>query len=74
MSEVQFLTFFLPQVLSFRTLQSLQLYCLSVSLSGHTVRLFGTRRVDGHKVGGAPLSLPKIRKNPFVEIIAINTG
>jgi threonylcarbamoyladenosine tRNA methylthiotransferase CDKAL1 len=24
--------------------------------------------------GGAPLSLPKIRRNPFVEIIPINTG
>ena len=24
--------------------------------------------------GGAPLALPKIRKNPLVEIIAINTG
>lgn len=47
---------------------------ISLSLIGHTVRLFGTRRVDGHKMGGAPLSLPKIRKNPLVEIIAINTG
>lgn len=26
------------------------------------------------KAGGAPLQLPKIRKNPFVEIVPINTG
>ena len=24
--------------------------------------------------GGAPLNLPKIRKNPWIEIIAVNTG
>ncbi len=42
--------------------------------SGHTVRLFGQKRVNGRKLGGAPLDLPKIRKNPLVEIIPINTG
>lgn len=30
--------------------------------------------MDGKKTGGAALNLPKIRKNPLIEIIAINTG
>jgi len=30
--------------------------------------------MGGRKVGGARLDLPKIRRNPLVEIIAINTG
>ena len=51
------------------------------------VRLFGNKKVDvseqdringvshnTRKAGGASLDLPKIRKNPLVEIIAINTG
>ncbi len=29
---------------------------------------------DGRKAGGAPLSLPKVRRNPLIEIIAISTG
>ena len=41
---------------------------------GNIVRLYGQRRSNGHKMGGAPLSLPKIRRNPLVEIIPINTG
>ncbi|XP_064624672.1 threonylcarbamoyladenosine tRNA methylthiotransferase-like [Lineus longissimus] len=44
------------------------------ALKGHTVRLFGSKKKEGKKTGGAPLSLPKIRKNPLIEIIAINTG
>ncbi|EDO40392.1 predicted protein [Nematostella vectensis] len=44
------------------------------TLKGHTVRLFGQKKADGKKTGGASLDLPKIRKNPLVEIIAINTG
>lgn len=43
-------------------------------LIGHTVRLMGQKKKDGKKIGGAPLSLPKVRKNPLIEIIAINTG
>ena len=42
--------------------------------TGHCVRLLGNRKVNGVKQGGAPLSLPKIRRNPLVEIIAVNTG
>lgn len=44
------------------------------TLKGHTVRLFGQKRINGKRQGGAPLDLPKIRKNPLVEIISINTG
>ncbi|XP_076462834.1 threonylcarbamoyladenosine tRNA methylthiotransferase-like [Babylonia areolata] len=44
------------------------------TLKGHTVRLFGQKKQSGKKSGGASLSLPKIRKNPLIEIIAINTG
>lgn len=40
------------------------------TLKGHQVRLLGTDR----KTAGAPLDLPKIRKNPFIEIIPINSG
>ena len=41
---------------------------------GNTVCLRGTKKVNGRKTGGADLSLPKIRRNPLIEIIAINTG
>jgi len=44
------------------------------TLKGNSVRMFGTKRTAGKKVGGARLDLPKIRRNPLVEIIAINTG
>jgi len=39
------------------------------------VRLLGTKKdADKKKQGGASLLLPKIRKNPLIEIIPINTG
>lgn len=41
---------------------------------GNTVCIRGTKKLDGRKTGGAALSLPKIRRNPLIEIIAINTG
>ncbi|XP_078614913.1 threonylcarbamoyladenosine tRNA methylthiotransferase-like isoform X1 [Branchiostoma floridae x Branchiostoma japonicum] len=44
------------------------------TLKGHSVRLFGQKKDHGKKLGGAKLDLPKIRKNPLIEIIAINTG
>ena len=43
-------------------------------VSGHTVRLFGQKKEGGKKTGGASLLLPKVRKNPLIEIIPINTG
>ncbi|XP_014247524.1 threonylcarbamoyladenosine tRNA methylthiotransferase [Cimex lectularius] len=44
------------------------------SLKGNSVRLLGQKRSFGKKLGGASLSLPKVRRNPLIEIIAINTG
>ena len=43
-------------------------------ITGNSVRLLGSKRENGRKLGGAALSLPKIRKNPLIEIIPINTG
>ncbi|KAH6922702.1 hypothetical protein HPB50_018318 [Hyalomma asiaticum] len=44
------------------------------TLKGNSVRLLGSKKEGRRKAGGAPLTLPKIRRNPLVEIIAINTG
>lgn len=44
------------------------------TLKGHSVRLLQQKKVNGKRVAGAALSLPKIRKNPLIEIIAINSG
>lgn len=44
------------------------------TLKGHSVRLLQNKKVDGRRVAGAKLALPKVRKNPLIEIIAINTG
>ncbi|XP_036393773.1 threonylcarbamoyladenosine tRNA methylthiotransferase [Megalops cyprinoides] len=44
------------------------------SLKGHSVRLLGQKKDNGKRLGGARLDLPKIRKNPLIEIISINTG
>lgn len=44
------------------------------TLKGHSVRLLQNKKVHGRRVAGAPLSLPKVRKNPLIEIISINSG
>ncbi|KAM7294151.1 threonylcarbamoyladenosine tRNA methylthiotransferase [Ixodes scapularis] len=44
------------------------------TLKGNSVRLLGSKKDGRRKAGGAALTLPKIRRNPLVEIIAINTG
>ncbi|XP_017780309.1 PREDICTED: threonylcarbamoyladenosine tRNA methylthiotransferase [Nicrophorus vespilloides] len=44
------------------------------TLKGNTVKLMGTKKANGKKIGGASLLLPKVRRNPLIEIIAINTG
>uniref|UniRef100_A0A8C6L3Y1 tRNA-t(6)A37 methylthiotransferase n=1 Tax=Nothobranchius furzeri TaxID=105023 RepID=A0A8C6L3Y1_NOTFU len=44
------------------------------AVKGHSVRLLGQKKDGGRKLGGARLDLPKIRKNPLIEIISINTG
>lgn len=43
-------------------------------VAGNTVRLMGTKKINGRKAGGSSLQLPKIRKNPLIEIIPISTG
>ncbi|XP_014682017.1 PREDICTED: threonylcarbamoyladenosine tRNA methylthiotransferase-like [Priapulus caudatus] len=44
------------------------------TLKGNSVRLLGQKKQDGKKSGGARLDLPKIRRNPLIEILAVNTG
>ncbi|XP_028836286.1 threonylcarbamoyladenosine tRNA methylthiotransferase [Denticeps clupeoides] len=44
------------------------------TMKGHSVRLLGQKKDNGKRLGGARLDLPKIRKNPLIEIISINTG
>ncbi|XP_030408387.1 threonylcarbamoyladenosine tRNA methylthiotransferase isoform X2 [Gopherus evgoodei] len=44
------------------------------TIKGHSVRLLGQKKNNGKRLGGARLDLPKIRKNPLIEIISINTG
>uniref|UniRef100_A0A1A9WNI8 tRNA-t(6)A37 methylthiotransferase n=1 Tax=Glossina brevipalpis TaxID=37001 RepID=A0A1A9WNI8_9MUSC len=44
------------------------------TLKGHSVRLLQNKKQQGKRLGGANLSLPKVRKNPLIEIIPINTG
>ncbi|KRX17091.1 Threonylcarbamoyladenosine tRNA methylthiotransferase [Trichinella nelsoni] len=44
------------------------------TLKGNTVQLLNYKKVKGKRTAGARLDLPKVRRNPLVEIIAINTG
>lgn len=44
------------------------------TLKGNTVQFLKEKKQAGKKIGGAKLSLPKVRRNPLIEIIAINTG
>ncbi|KAL2911544.1 hypothetical protein HK105_208988 [Polyrhizophydium stewartii] len=49
------------------------------TLKGNMVRMMrdakaATPAGGKRKAGGAPLDLPKVRRNPFIEIIPINTG
>ncbi|KAG7196432.1 hypothetical protein KM043_018536 [Ampulex compressa] len=44
------------------------------TLKGNTVQFQQQKKSSGRKTGGASLSLPKVRRNPLIEIIAINTG
>lgn len=47
---------------------------LCALFEGHSVRLLGQKKANGKRLGGARLDLPKIRKNPLIEIISVNTG
>ncbi|ORX43790.1 hypothetical protein BCR36DRAFT_360596 [Piromyces finnis] len=44
------------------------------TLKGNTIRYMRERKRLRQKLGGANLELPKIRKNPLIEIIPISTG
>ncbi|KAG0698663.1 Threonylcarbamoyladenosine tRNA methylthiotransferase [Chionoecetes opilio] len=44
------------------------------TLKGNSVRLLGQKKEAGKKIGGASLLLPKVRRNPLIEIISVNTG
>lgn len=44
------------------------------ALNGNVVRLFGSKRMSGRQLAGPSLELPKIRRNPLIEIIPINSG
>lgn len=44
------------------------------TLKGNHVRLLGQKKQNGKKLGGSKLDLPKIRRNPLIEIISVNTG
>ena len=44
------------------------------TLKGNCVRILGQKKEGKVKLGGASLALPKIRRNPLVEIIPISTG
>lgn len=44
------------------------------TLKGNSVRFMGQKKESGKKLGGASLALPKIRRNPLIEIVAVNTG
>jgi threonylcarbamoyladenosine tRNA methylthiotransferase CDKAL1 len=37
------------------------------TLNGNSVRLFGKKKKDNKKYGGASLNLPKVRRNPLIE-------
>jgi threonylcarbamoyladenosine tRNA methylthiotransferase CDKAL1 len=41
------------------------------TLKGHSVRLLGQKKENGKRLAGPSLLLPKIRKNPLIEVILI---
>lgn len=47
------------------------------TLQGNTVQFFNDRKdpkFGRRKAGGTPLNMPKVRRNPLIEIIPLNTG
>lgn len=44
------------------------------TLQGNVVRYLSMAKEGRRKTGGASLAMPKVRRNPLVEIIPINTG
>lgn len=47
---------------------------VEAALQGNRVTLFGQRREGRRRLAGPSLDLPKIRRNPLIEIIPINSG
>ena len=47
---------------------------VEATLQGQKVHLLSTRGSSGRRRAGPELSLPKIRRNPLVEILSVNTG
>ena len=43
-------------------------------ICAHPGPIYQFKKSDGKRIGGADLSLPKIRRNPYIEVISINTG
>ena len=44
------------------------------TLKDNSVRLLATKKDGKRKTGGSSLHLPKVRRNPLIEIISISTG
>ena len=44
------------------------------ALKGNRVTLYGQKREGRRRLAGPSLDLPKIRRNPLIEIIPINSG
>lgn len=44
------------------------------TLKGNSVQLLKTKAKSGKRQAGPDLSLPKIRRNPLIEIISVNSG
>lgn len=44
------------------------------ALQGNRVTLFGQQKEGRRRLAGPSLDLPKIRRNPLIEIIPINSG
>ncbi|VDO86049.1 unnamed protein product [Soboliphyme baturini] len=45
------------------------------TLKGNVMKIFGNKKLkSGQRLPGASLALPKIRRNPLIEILAISTG
>ncbi|CRK99114.1 CLUMA_CG012085, isoform A [Clunio marinus] len=44
------------------------------TLKGNTVKLLQAKKVNGKRRPGPSLLMPKVRKNPLIEIIPINSG
>lgn len=53
-------------------------YVVQQTLNGNVVQLLKNKKVSNddskRKAGGAPLSMPKLRRNNYEEIVPINTG